>query len=133
MPALPFGGCRGGMDSETTSSGRKTTVAPDIVIPDKTDSAAESGEAAITPESTWLQSMPFTQPIPPALIQAVIKELASANSAYAHTCRTFHQHGRKLLIKRYTVVQFQRCKEIQPPLRQFDEAFNQTQHGFRVI
>jgi hypothetical protein len=86
VPALPFGGRRGGMDSETTSSGRKTTVAPDIVEPDKTDSAAESGEAVITPESTWLQSLPFTQPIPPALIQAVIKELASANSAYAHTC-----------------------------------------------
>jgi hypothetical protein len=77
------------MESETTSSGRKATLAPDIVMPDKADSAAESGEAAITPESTWLQSLPFTQPIPPALIQAVIKELASANSAYAQTCGDF--------------------------------------------
>jgi hypothetical protein len=86
IPALPFGARRGGMDSETTSSRRKTTVAPDIVMPDKADSVAESGEAVTTPKSTWLQSLPFTQPIPPALIQAVIKEMASANSAYARTC-----------------------------------------------
>ncbi len=55
-------------------------------MPDKAGSAAELGEAVTTPESTGLQSLQFTQPIPPALIQAVIKELASANSAYAHTC-----------------------------------------------
>ena len=86
IPALPFGGRMGGMDSETNSAGRKITIASDIVMPDRADSTAESDEVVTTPESIWLQSLPFTQPIPPALIQAVAKELASANSEFAQTC-----------------------------------------------
>ena len=65
----------GGMDSETNSAGRKITIASDIAMPDRADSTAESDEVVTTPESIWLQSLPFTQPIPPALIQAVAKEL----------------------------------------------------------